>query len=145
MASEHEKFWEHRSYAVVGHAAKRNFPQLTYRALKRLGRKAVPVDPSVGEIDGDPTFPDLQSLPEPVEAVVLEVPRQETCDWVAAAAGAGIREVWIHMRRETPEALALARENGLHVLSGHCAVMYLTRGFSYHAIHKGIVKLIGRY
>jgi len=145
MASEYESFWNHGSFAVVGHAGKRNFPQITYRALKRLGKKAFPVDPSVGEIDGDRTCPDLASLPEPVEAVVLEVPKEDARDWVAAAAAAGIRDIWIHMGRDTPEALALGREKGLHVLSGTCAVMYLDPGFTYHAIHKGLMKLLRRY
>ena len=37
MASSYETFWENRSFAVVGHTAKKNFPLLTYRGLKGLG------------------------------------------------------------------------------------------------------------
>jgi len=84
-------------------------------------------------------------VPEKPDAVVLEVPREETRDWVARAAEAGIADVWIHMQRETPEALALAKEKGIHVRSGTCAVMYLDPGPSYHTIHKWIMKLAGKY
>ena len=52
MPSAHETFWEHRSFAVVGHAEKRNFPHLTYRALKSAGKETYPVDPSAPVIDG---------------------------------------------------------------------------------------------
>ena len=61
-------------------------------------------------------------MPEPVEAVVLEVPKEETAAWVERAADAGVTEVWIHMGRETPEALALAEEKGLNVRTGNRGV-----------------------
>jgi predicted CoA-binding protein len=86
MTSERERFWENESFAVVGH--------------------------TVDAIKGDKTYPDLASLPERVEAVVLEVPREETESWVRQAADASIRNAWIHMTREMPEALALAKERG---------------------------------
>lgn len=145
MTSSYETFWDHRSFAVVGDKAKKNFPLLTYRGLKRLGKVVYPVDPSAERIEGDRAYADLEALPEDVEAVVLEVPREQTRDWVARAADAGIKNVWIHMQRETPEALALAEEKGLDVRSGTCAVMYVNRGLSYHSIHKWIMKAAGKY
>jgi hypothetical protein len=80
-----------------------------------------------------------------VDALVLEVPADETRDWVGRAADAGIRKVWIHMGRDTPEALALGRERGLDVLTGTCAVMYVKPGFSYHTLHKWVNQVAGRY
>lgn len=146
MPNKHlQSFWDHDSFAVVGHAAKKNFPHLTYRGLKARGKLVYPVDPSIKEADGDGVYPDLRSLPRQVEAVVLEVPAQETRDWVSRVADAGVRDVWIHMGRETPEALALARRMGLNVRSGTCAVMYLTPGLSYHSIHRWIMKAAGKY
>jgi predicted CoA-binding protein len=145
MASEYESFWENRSFAVVGHKAKKNFPSLTYLGLKNQGKVVFPVDPSTEMIEGDKAYTDLASLPERVDAVVLEVPKEETRDWVAKVAEAGIEDVWIHMQRETPEALELAREKGLRARSGTCAVMYLRSGFSYHSLHKWIMKLAGKY
>ena len=145
MASYFEDFWEHDSFAVVGHSTKKNFPVLTYRGLKALGKTVYPVDPSAAEIDGDPTYPDLGSLPDATEALVLELPRDETLDWVAGAADAGIRDVWIHMNTETRQALELADEMKLNARSGHCAVMYLTHGLSYHSLHKWGTKLTGDY
>jgi predicted CoA-binding protein len=145
MASNYETFWENRSFAVVGHTAKKNFPLLTYRGLKGLGKVVFPVDPSMGEIEGERAYPDLEHLPEQVDAVVLEVPKEDTKDWVARVADAGIKDVWIHMQRETPEAIALAEEKKLNVRSGTCAVMYVTPGFTYHSVHKWIMKLIHKY
>lgn len=143
MQSNYESFWKHESYAVVGHSAKRPFPKLTYGGLKAHGKTTYAVDPSVSEIEGDVTYADLKALPDAVQAVVLEVPREETAGWVQQVADAGIKELWIHMQRETPEALALARGQGINVRHGTCAVMYLQGGF--HSIHKWINKLLGKY
>jgi predicted CoA-binding protein len=145
VASDYEVFWRNRSFAVVGHEAKKNFPRLTYRGLKRLGKVVFPVDPSAVEIEGDKAYADLDNLPEKVDAVVLEVPKEETRDWVAKAAEVGVKDVWIHMQRDTPEALALAKEKGMNARSGTCAVMYVTSGLTYHSIHKWIMKMAGKY
>jgi predicted CoA-binding protein len=145
MPSDYEAFWIYSSYAVVGDSAKQEFPKMTYRELKKAGKKVFAVDPSADIIEGDQTCRDLASLPEKVEAVVIETPQEETRDWVARAADANIKNVWIHMGCETPEALELAREKGLNVRFGTCAVMYLVPGFSVHSIHKWINKLLGKY
>lgn len=145
MTSRHEEFWTNASFAFVGHSRAKGFPTLSYQELRNQGKKVFAVDPSVSEVAGDKTYPDLAALPEPVDAVVLEVPKHETRDWVARAAEAGVRSVWIHMNRETPEALALAQERGLEVHTGSCAVMYVKPGFSYHTLHKWIDQLRGRY
>jgi predicted CoA-binding protein len=145
MPSKHEAFWNHRRYAVVGRSEAKPFPALTYQALKRASGKTVyPVDPSADRIEGDAAFDDLASLPEPVDAVVLELPKEETADWVAKAAEAGIKDVWIHMGRETPEALAIADERGLSLCTGTCAVQYLDGSFP-HNVHKFFRKLSGNW
>lgn len=145
MPSKYENFWSCSSYAVVGHSVKADFPKITYRELRKSGKKVFAVDPSTGAVEGEKAYPDLISLPEKVEAVVIEVPREETREWVARAADAGIRNVWIHMDCDTLEALELAREKGLNVCHGTCAVMYVVPGFSIHSIHKWINKLLGKY
>ena len=145
MPSDYEQFWKHESFALVGNSARKSFPRITYAQLKRRGQKVFAVDPAEAEVEGDRSYPDLESLPEPVEAVVLELPKDETAAWMHRVADAGIRNVWIHMGRDTPEALAVAEERGLEVLKGTCAVMYLIEGFTYHSIHRWLRKLIGRY
>ena len=145
MASAHERFWEHGSFAFVGHTSAKPFPALSYRELRGRGKTVFAVDPSVDEIEGDPAYDDLAALPQSVEAVVLEVPRGETEEWLRRAADAGVRHAWIHMGRDTPEALALARERGIEAVTGTCAVMYVKPDFSYHTLHKWVNQLTGRY
>ncbi len=119
MVTPHERFWENESFVFVGHTAKRGFPTSSCGELRKQGRKVYGVDPSVDEIEGNRVYRDLASLPEQVDAAVLEVPREETCEWVERAADAGIRHVWIHMGRDTPEALGPGREAGPRRAEGH--------------------------
>jgi predicted CoA-binding protein len=146
MASAHEVFWTHASFAFVGHSTKASFPRISYGEAKKRGKRVFAVDPSVEQIDGDRTYPDLRSLPEKVDGIVIEGPREETLDVVRQAADAGIKNVWVHMNRDTAEAVEFARQQGLNILTGTCAVMYLTQGgFSVHSIHKWLNKLLGKY
>ncbi len=96
-------------------------------------------------INGDRAYDDLESLPEKVEAVVLEVPREQTADWVGKAADAGVSHVWIHMGHDTSKVTATAKERGTSLLTGTCAVMYLSRRPSYHSVHRWINKALGKY
>jgi predicted CoA-binding protein len=145
MISEYEKFWRNKKFAVVGHSKKRNFPKLTYQGLKNLEKTVYPIDSSVSRIENDSTFTDFSSLPEKVDAVVLELPKEETKDWIEKAVDAGVKNIWCHMQTETPEAIAFAQEKEVNLLTGTCAVMYLQKGFTYHSIHKWIMKLVGKY
>ena len=145
MTTARAQFFQKSSFAFVGHSAAKPFPALSFGHAKRLGKQVFPIDPSVPHIAGEKTFTDFASLPGKVEAAVLEVPREETARWVGLAADAGIKSVWIHMNRETPEALALAKERGVEVFTGSCAVMYLVKGPSYHSVHKWVNKLAGKY
>ncbi|KAA6182161.1 CoA-binding protein [Thiohalocapsa marina] len=143
--SAYESFFDLGSFGVVGRSKVKPFPLLSYRGLKAKGKKVYAIDPSSDSIDGDKAYPSLAALPEPVEGLIVEVPKAETKDWVAAAAEAGIRDVWVHMAHDTPEAVALAKEKGIHLRTGTCAVMYLAPTLSYHGIHKLIMKLTGKY
>jgi predicted CoA-binding protein len=145
MPSNYETFFDAQRFAVVGNSARQPFPILSYKGLKKLGKTVFAVDSGAARIDGDPTFASLEALPETPQAVMIEVPKEETRDWVARAAAAGVKDVWIHMALETPEAVALADDKGINLRTGTCAVMYLKPGLSYHSIHKGIMKALGRY
>ena len=84
MPSECERFWERDAYAVVGHqGSTKPFPKIAYGALKEKGKAVYAIDPGSGEVDGDKAYPDFASLPAPVQAAVLELPKEETAAWVA--------------------------------------------------------------
>jgi predicted CoA-binding protein len=132
-------------YAVIGHNDQRPFPKLTYGALKKNGKTVYPIDESTSTVEGDRTYKSLAELPESVEAVVIEVPKSETLEWCKRAIDHGVKDIWLHMNTDSPEGLALAEEKGIRLRTGTCAVMYLHRGFSMHAIHRFFQRMRGKY
>jgi len=146
MPSTREEFWNQSSYVFIGDSrGKRAFPKLSYEGARKLGKTVYAVDPAGGTVEGDAVYPDLSSLPGPVDAAVLEVPKEDTAAWVERVADAGIKNVWIHQQTDTPEALQLAKDRGLRTESGTCAVMYVRPGFSPHAIHRFVMKVTKKY
>ncbi len=146
MASSREEFWTQSSYAVIGDSGSaKKFPQLTYKGLKRLGKTVFAVDPGAEQVEGDPTYRDLASLPQQVDAAVLEVPKQDAARWMERIVAAGIPNVWVHQSTETPEALEKAEGAHLRCEHGTCAVMYVTPGFTGHSFHRWVMKLAKKY
>ncbi len=146
MPSEREQFFALDSFAVVGDSAGKPFPKLTYGNLKELGKKAYAVDLSgKGAVEGDKVYDSLEDLPGEVQGVIIEVPGEQTLNVVKDVVKLGIKDVWIHMGCDTPEALALCQEEGIQVRHGTCAVMYTKQGLSYHSVHKLIMKVSGKY
>jgi predicted CoA-binding protein len=145
MPSDHETFWQMQRFAVVGHQAARPFPKLTYGELKKTGKAVYPIDTSQPTLGGDRVYSSFSELPEPVEAAVIEVPQQETLDWCKKAVEQGIKDIWLHMNTESDAVLTYAQQHGVRLRTGTCAVMYLHRGFSPHAIHRWFRKRAGKY
>lgn len=146
MPSDKEHFFDLQSFAVVGNSELKPFPKITFRNLKQRGKKVFPVElGGAKDVEGDAAFSGLADLPERVEGVIVELPRDKVKEVVEQVADAGIKDLWIHMGCDTPEVLQLCQEKGINVRHGGCAVMYTQQGFSYHSIHKFFVKLFGKY
>ena len=145
MASNNETFFNGSCFALVGDSEKMNFPVFTYRGLKAMSKKVYAIDMQANEIDGDNAYKSIGDLPETVDRIILELPKENVKEWVSKAAEAGIKDVWIHMGCDTPEAVQLADQKGINLRTGTCAVMYVTPGITFHSIHKWIMKLIGKY
>ena len=146
MASDKEQFFALQSFAFIGATDARPFPKLSYNNLRKRQVKVFPIDLSgKDEIEGDKAYASLADLPEPVEGVVVEVPRDKTMSAVEQVVAAGIKDLWLHMKTDTPEVLELCKREEINVRTGGCAVMYTQQGFSYHSIHRGLVKLFGKY
>ncbi len=146
MPSDKEQFFQLHSFAVIGNSSTKKFPVITYRNLRRMGKKVYPVDlGGRSSIEGDRAYGSLAALPEPVDGAIVEVKKADTLDAVKAVAAAGIKEVWLHQLSDTPEALAFCREQGAHVRHGSCAVMYTNDRLSYHTVHQKLARLLGKY
>ncbi len=98
-----------------------------YRTLKEKGLKVYGVNPRASEVDGDPLYPDLQSLPEAPQAIVTVVPPEVTRSVVEQALQAGVRLIWMQPGSEHPEAIEKAEQAGATVVHGGPCIMVIAK------------------
>lgn len=84
--------------AVVGHSD--NPGRTSYQIaqyLRRVGYKVYPVNPTVSEIDGEKCYPDLASVPEPIDIVNVFRRSEYLADVFDEAVQVGAKSVWAQL------------------------------------------------
>lgn len=118
--------------AIVG--ASSNPERPSYRVVRYLmkhGYHVIPVNPSVQEILGKTSYPDLSSIPEKVEVVDIFRRSDEVMPIVDEAIKIGAKVVWMQEGVINEEAAAKVRDAGLLVVMDKCMRkqhMQLVRG-----------------
>jgi uncharacterized protein len=135
--------------AVVGVSRnEKDFSRVLFRELLRRGYDAVPVNPSLAEVDGRRAYAGLREIEPPVEAALLLTPPSVTEAVLRDAARAGVRKVWLHRGTGagsgTPAALALCEANGIEAVHDLCPFMVLTEAALPHRVHGFFRRRFGR-
>lgn len=116
----------YRNWAVVG--LSENPARASHRVgafLQSRGFRIIPVNPAADRILGEPAYPDLASIPEPVEVVDIFRRSSRAGAHVDEAIAIGARAVWLQLGVIDEEAAARARNAGLDVIMDRCpAVEY---------------------
>lgn len=113
-----------RTIAVVGHSDKPH--RTSYRIaqyLREAGYTVYPVNPAVSEIDGQPSYPDLASVPEPIDIVDVFRRSEHLPAIVAEAIQAGAKAVWAQLGVEDSQAAAAAEAAGLPIVMDRCIMV----------------------
>ncbi len=121
MSTEAEILNSSKTIAVVGLSAKSDRP--SYRVasyLKENGYKIIPVNPGAKEILGETCYPDLNSIPVPVDVVDIFRRSEGVLPIVEEAIEIGAKAVWMQEGVINEEAAAQAMEAGLLVVMGKC-------------------------
>jgi len=99
-----------------------------YQRLRDRGYQVYAINPKADEVEGDKCYPDLASVPDGVEAVVIGT-RPETAEaTMRECADLGIRYVWMHRSfgaGSVPDAATeYGRTHGITVIDGGCPLMF---------------------
>jgi uncharacterized protein len=90
--------------------------------LKEAGYKVYPVNPTITDVDGEPSYPNLASVPEPIDIVDVFRDPSHLDEVAAEAIAARAKVLWTQLDvvsiDEQPERPALSA--GLRVVSNHC-------------------------
>ncbi|MBI2362736.1 MAG: CoA-binding protein [Elusimicrobia bacterium] len=121
VSDDIERLLKMRTVAVVGCSPdpKRPSNQIA-RYLIEVGYRVIPVNPNCAEVLGEKCYPDLASVPEPIEVVNVFRRSDEAAAVVRAAVKVGAKGVWLQDGLRVPEAEAEARRSGLTVVADDC-------------------------
>jgi uncharacterized protein len=113
-----------KTVAVVGLSSERQKAShfvATY--LQRAGYRVIPVNPRGGCVLGETIYPDLASVPVPLDLAVVFRRGQETLRVADQAIAAGVPRIWFQLRIPVREAAERATAAGLEVVIDKCIKM----------------------
>src|SRR5262245_41033175 len=113
------RFLAGNRFAVVGASRDREkYGNKVLRCYLQNSIDTVPINPGGGEIEGLPSYPDLASLPEPVDGVSIITPPKVTEKVVDQALALGIKQIWMQPGAESDAAIEKAEAAGANVIAG---------------------------
>jgi uncharacterized protein len=124
------EFLGHKRVAVTGvsRKPKNHGSNTVYKRLRERGYEVFAVNPNAHEVEGDPAYRDLRSIPGGVEAVVIGTRPEIAEQTMRECANLGIKHVWMHRGpgggSVSAAATAHGRERGITVIDGGCPCMF---------------------
>lgn len=117
-----------RTIAVVGLSAKRYRPSYgVAEYMQRAGYRIIPVNPHETEVLGEKCYPDIESVPEPIDIVDIFRRSEFVPEIVEAAIRKGAKAIWMQEGVIHEEAARRAKEAGLEVVMDRCILKYHRR------------------
>lgn len=99
-----------------------------YRRLRERGYQVFAVNPNASEVEGDPSYADLRSIPNGVDAVVIATRPEFAIDTMRECVDLGIKHVWMHRGvgpgSVSTSATEFGRQHGITVIDGGCPLMF---------------------
>jgi uncharacterized protein len=140
-----EDFIAAEPVAMVGVSRNpKKFGQMAFKELRQKGLNVIPVNPASGEILGVKAYPDVNSLPPEVKALIIMTKKDQTAGLVKDARAKGIRNIWIQQMADSKEALKELEGTDINYITGECILMHY-KPTSVHKFHKTLKKIFGRF
>jgi len=121
---------ESKTIAVVGLSPRQERDShWVAKYLQNQGYRIIPVNPNAEEVLGERSYPDLASVPEPIDIVDVFRRSEAVPGIVEEAIKVGAKTVWMQQGVIHEEAAARAREAGLQVVMDRCMMVEHRRHF----------------
>ena len=118
------------SVAVIGASKdRRKYGNKAVRAYEENGFRVLPVNPGETTIEGLPTYPSIDEVPEPLDYVSLYVPPAVGLKLLPAIAAKKPKELWLNPGSESDELIEAAADLHLRAIVA-CSIVAL--GMSPH-------------
>lgn len=123
---------ESKTVAVVGLSPNPGKPSHWVPAyLQSHGYRVIPVNPTVAEVLGEASYPDLKSVPDKIDVVEIFRRPEDVPPVVEQAIEVGASAVWMQSGIVNEEAAAKARAAGLDVVMDRCMMVEHDRLFQH--------------
>ena len=125
------EFLANKRVAVTGvsRKAESHGANVVYQRLRQRGYQVFAVNPNADEVEGDPCYRDLKSIPGGVDWVVIGTRPETATATVAECAELGVTRVWMHQPPFGPGSVSkpaadYGRKHGMTVIEGGCPCMF---------------------
>lgn len=143
-----EMFLKQPVFGVIGLSRGQDDTAKTiYEKLASLGRTVYAIHPTETTVKSIPCYPDLQSVPRRVNALVIVTKPEHVAGILSQATQAEVSWIWMHKsfgNSVNTYAVQLGRQNGLNIIDGGCPMMHLKPVDPAHRCMKPVLQWIGR-
>ena len=144
------QFLAHTRIAVTGvsRSPQNHGGNIVYKRLRDRGYEVFAVNPNADEVEGDPCYLDLKSVPGGVEAVVIGTRPDIAEQTMRECVDLGIEDVWMHRSfgggSVSDAATVYGREHGITVIDGGCPLMFEPTADGGHKVIRWVCGLTGK-
>lgn len=153
-----DNFLSQQTIAVVGISSTPNaVANLLYKKLKTPLRSVVAIHPTLTTFDGDPCYPNLQSVPQKIDGIFIATKPKNTERIVEDCISLNIPRVWMHysfgiqhaskhssLSSISSKAIEQCRLHNITVIPGACPMMFLDPKDPFHSCLHWILSVTGK-
>ncbi len=147
-------FLSQSALAIVGiSSSKQTVANGVYKKLKTQKRTVYAVGKNTSSFENDPCYPDLASLPAPVQGVFIAVKKENTGEIIDECIRLGISRVWLHNFSgtsyssgsiATPDIVQKCRDHNISVIPGACPMMFVENADMGHKCIRWFLNATGK-
>jgi predicted CoA-binding protein len=121
---------------------------VVYQRLRQRGYDVFAVNPNADTVEGDRCYPDLTSIPDGVDWVVIGTRPDAAEGTVRECDELGIKHVWMHRGpgggSVSKAATEFGRDHGITVIDGGCPCMFNPTADAGHKAMRVVLTLAGK-
>jgi predicted CoA-binding protein len=124
------EFLRGKRIAVAGVSRNpREFSNAIFRKFQQAGYTVVPVNPNATAVEGVTCYPDLASIPGPIDGVFAATPPKASLELIAQCGSRGVPRIWFHRsfgQGSVPaDAMQECQRHGVQCVAGGCPMMFV--------------------
>ena len=149
MPASVSEFLSGKRFAVAGVSRQSGQPaNAIFGKLRDSGFEVFPVNPKAAEVEGVRCYPDLSSVPGPIDGVVVATHPRVAPNVVRQCAEKGVRQVWFHRSfgegSVSDEAVRECDALSIKCIVGGCPLMYCDPVDPAHRCFRWLLGMGGR-